>query len=95
MLQEFPVHLHLVGPATVEVREIVLVRIQVQGTGCVVEQLHRLLAGVLDFRMGADDILLLVGVITQLDFERSDGILQDDFRRDDVAVRTDPMFRID
>ena len=95
MLQELAVHLHLIGPAAVEMREIVLVRVQVQGAGSVVEQLRGLLAGILDFRMGADDILLLVGVIAQLDFQRSDGILQGDFRRDDVAVRADLVIRID
>ena len=95
MLQEFSIHLHLIGPAAMEMREIVLVRIQVQGAGGIVEQLHGLLAGVPDFRMGADDVLFLVGVIEQLDFQRSNGVLQGDHRRDDVAVRADLVVLID
>ena len=95
MRKEFSLHLHLVGPTAVEMGQIILVRIQVQGTGGIVQQLHRLLAGVLDLRMGADDIFLLVGVIDESDFQGGDRILQEDLRRDDIPVLDRLMVHID
>ena len=95
MLQDFPVHLHLIGPTTVEMGQIILVRIQVQGAGSIVEQLHGFLAGVPDFRMGTDDVLFLVGVIDKPHFQEGNRILQEDLRCDDVPVRDNLMIRID
>ena len=74
-----------------EVRQIIFVRLQVQGTGGIVEEFHGLFAAIADFRMGADDVLLLIGDVEQLDFQQGDRILQGDFRRDDVPVSTDLM----
>ena len=95
MLQDFPVHLHFIGPTAVEMGQIILVRIQIQGTGSVVEQLYGFLAGIPDFRMGTDDILFLVGVIDKPHFQEGNRILQEDLRRDDIPVRDNLMVCVD
>ena len=84
MGQEFAVHLHFIGPAAVEMREIILVGIQIQGAGGIVLKFNGLSAAVQNLRMGDDDVLLLVRIIDEFDFQKRNIIFQKDFRRDDI-----------
>ncbi len=92
--EEFTVHLHLIGPAAMEMREIVLVGIQIEGTGRIILKLYGLLCTVQDLRMRDDDVLFLISVIDEFDFQKRNVVFQKDFRRDDVSFFMDLVPRI-
>ena len=92
--EEFAVHLHLIGPAAMEMREIILVSIQIEGAGRIILKFHGLLCSVQDLRMRDDDVLLLISVIDDFDFLKRNVVFQKDFRRDDVSFFMDLVPRI-
>ena len=94
MRQELAVHLHFIGPAAMEMREIVFFSVQVQGTRRIVLKFHGLLAAIQDLRMGDDDVLFLISVIDEFDFQERNIVFQTDFRRDDISLVMDLMSRI-